>query len=114
MNPATRFTGRSAACLALATAMGGLTGLTPLGSVGAETTAPPFVPQADSAIPDDDFGKVIRLGERIFRDTGARRGPSSATICAARTVISTGPPRPFRPLWAAYLVYRPTGRRTDT
>ena len=32
--------------------------------------APAFVPPPDSAIPDNDFGKEVKLGQSIFNDTG--------------------------------------------
>ncbi|MGU3452847.1 c-type cytochrome [Methylobacterium sp. 391_Methyba4] len=106
MNPIMRFTGRSAACLALATVMGGLAALTPLGPVGAETTAPPFVPQPNSVIPDDDFGQVIRLGERIFRDTGAEaRAFVGNDLRCTNCHLDRGRLGHSAPLWAAYLVY---------
>ncbi len=56
------------------------------------------MPQPDSVIPDDDFGKVIRLGERIFRDTGAEaRGLRRQRSALHELSSRPGPPRPFRP-----------------
>ena len=38
------------------------------------TTKPAFTPQPDSAIPDNDFGRMVKLGQAIFNDTGVHAG----------------------------------------
>lgn len=47
----------------------------PVSSAGPDRGAPParsgvFLPPAESAIPDNEYGNMLRLGERVFDDPG--------------------------------------------
>jgi thiosulfate dehydrogenase len=81
-------------------------------AMAAETQAA-FMPPPDSAIPNDKFGEVIRLGENIFRDTdkyapefvGNQLRCSNCHLQAGRQADSA-------PMWAAYTMY-PAYRSKD-
>ncbi|MGU4703848.1 cytochrome C, partial [Burkholderia cepacia] len=46
----------------------------PPAPAAAAPAAKPFTPPPESAIPADDFGKTVRLGEQIFLHTPAFAG----------------------------------------
>lgn len=65
-----------------------------------------FSPPPDSAIPDDGYGQVVRLGERIFRDTGAAApGFVGNELRCTNCHLDRGRLAGSAPLWAAYLLY---------
>lgn len=106
MSTVTRVPGRIAAVLALVLALVGAAAEAPVGSAWAETPPPPFVPHHEIAIPDDDFGQIIRQGERIFRDTGAEaRAFVGNDLRCVNCHLDRGRLGDSAPLWAAYLVY---------
>ncbi|WP_024920712.1 MULTISPECIES: c-type cytochrome [unclassified Afipia] len=65
-----------------------------------------FTPPRDDEIPDDDFGKMIRLGSDIFHDTqnNAKEFVGNALQCA-NCHIDRGRLANSAPLWAAYVAY---------
>ena len=72
----------------------------------AGTDAQAFVPPPDSAIPDNEFGKMVRLGESIFTDTqaNARQYVGNKLQCA-NCHLDGGRLAGSAPLWAAYVAY---------
>jgi thiosulfate dehydrogenase len=62
-----------------------------------------FTPPPDSAIPNDDFGKEVSLGRRIFTDTGATapRFVGNDLKCS-NCHLDAGRRANAGPLWAAY------------
>lgn len=75
-----------------------------LPAVKKETAA--FVPPADSAIPEDDFGSMIRLGKELFEHTGteAKAFVGNALTCE-NCHLDAGRLAEAAPLWAAYVAY---------
>ncbi|MDE2198681.1 MAG: c-type cytochrome, partial [Rhodospirillales bacterium] len=77
-----------------------------------------FAPPPDSAIPDSPFGQMVRLGERIFTDTGhaAPQYVGNALRCS-NCHIDGGRLAGAAPLWAAYVAfptYRSKNRHVNT
>jgi thiosulfate dehydrogenase len=70
------------------------------------SSAPAFRPPADATIPDNDFGKDVRLGQAIFNDTG-RRAPQYVgnSMRCASCHLDQGRLAGSAPLWAAYVAY---------
>ena len=66
----------------------------------------PFVPPSDDEIPDDDFGKMVRLGAAIFTDT-QKNAPQFVgnSLQCANCHIDRGRQANSAPLWAAYVAY---------
>lgn len=62
-----------------------------------------FTPQPDSAIPDDELGRQIRLGRKIFTDT-AHAVPqfSGNDLACSNCHLDAGRRPRAAPLWAAY------------
>ncbi len=69
-----------------------------------------FTPPADDKIPNNEFGKMVRLGEEIFRDTqhNAKEYVGNSLQCA-NCHIDGGRLANSAPLWAAYVAF-PTYR----
>ena len=65
-----------------------------------------FMPPPDSAIPDNDFGKAVRLGEKVFTDTQtyAKQYIGNKLQCA-NCHLDAGRLAGSAPLWAAYVAY---------
>ena len=65
-----------------------------------------FTPPPDSAIPNNDFGKVVRLGRNIFNDTQhyAARYVGNTLNCR-NCHLDSGRLAGSAPLWAAYVSY---------
>jgi thiosulfate dehydrogenase len=93
-------------------AMGGITcaaeGSTP-GSApepSAPSAAKAFAPPAEAAMPTNEFGKSIKLGEQIFTHTQEFAGKyvGNSLNCASCHLDAGRKPN-SSPLWAAYLVY---------
>ena len=74
-----------------------------------------FTPPPNSAMPDNEFGKEIRLGQTIFNNTAANApafvgntlGCASCNVDAGRLANSS-------PLWAAYVTYPAYRSKTGT
>jgi len=99
-SPGARLARRAAFALALALCL-------PAPPAGATGDAPAaFQPPPESAIPDNEFGKVVREGMRIFTDT-----PNAASafvgnrLTCANCHLDAGRRPDAAPLWAAYVLY---------
>ncbi|MGO9134372.1 MAG: c-type cytochrome [Methylovirgula sp.] len=82
---------------------------TPPAAVAAEKPAPQansFAPPPDSAIPNNQFGAMVRLGENIFHDT-QRYGAAFVgnRLQCGNCHIDRGRLAGSAPLWAAYVAY---------
>ncbi|NDP37686.1 MAG: c-type cytochrome [Rhodoferax sp.] len=79
----------------------------------ASAAAPAFVPPPDSAIPDNEFGKQVKLGQRIFNNTGqeAPKFVGNSLTCA-NCHLDAGRLADSAPLWAAYVAYPAYRRKT--
>ena len=68
--------------------------------------APRFEPPPDSAIPDNDFGKEVKLGQAIFNGTSPLAVPfiGNSLRCASCHLDAGRLPN-SAPLWSAYLTY---------
>ena len=77
--------------------------------VAAEAAMPAsqgFAPPPESAIPNDDFGKMVKLGENIFADPQHFAGPFVGnTLSCSNCHIARGRLAGSAPLWAAYVAY---------
>ncbi len=65
-----------------------------------------FTPPPDNAIPDNEFGKMVRLGESVFYDTQkhAKEYVGNKLQCA-NCHLDRGRLAGSAPLWAAYVAY---------
>lgn len=78
----------------------------PLAKPPAAPAAPAFTPPPDSAIPDNEFGKEVRLGQSIFNDTGRMAAAFVGnTLRCASCHVDAGRRANSAPLWAAYVTY---------
>ncbi|MFT4065576.1 c-type cytochrome [Paraburkholderia sp.] len=75
------------------------------GPAQAPAAKPAFTP-ADRPIPDDDFGKVVAQGQRIFNDpaTYAKAYVGNQLRCAS-CHLDAGRKTGSAPMWAAYVSY---------
>jgi thiosulfate dehydrogenase len=75
-------------------------------SAEATTKAPAFQPPAVAAIPNNEFGKVVREGEKIFTNTSkyASAFVGNQLNCASCHLDAGRKPN-SAPMWAAYVVY---------
>ena len=71
-----------------------------------ETVSTAFTPPAESTMPDGDYGKVIRLGEQVFMQTGqyASRYVGNNLSCA-NCHLDAGRKADSAPLWASFIHY---------
>ncbi|KWE60543.1 cytochrome C [Burkholderia ubonensis] len=70
------------------------------------TPAQPFTPPAESALPDDDFGKTVKLGERIFMHTPEFAGKYVGNpLTCASCHLDAGRRADSSPMWGAYPLY---------
>ncbi|CFL83593.1 cytochrome C [Bordetella pertussis] len=69
--------------------------------------APPaFTPPAADAIPDNEFGKVVREGEQIFLHTPQRAAKFVGNdLTCASCHLDAGRRADSAPMWAAYVLY---------
>lgn len=76
------------------------------GQPAARAPAPAFMPPPDSAIPDNEFGRKVKLGQRIFNNTG-QEAPQFVgnTLRCASCHLDSGRLANSAPLWAAYVAY---------
>ena len=65
-----------------------------------------FAPPAESAMPDGDYGKVVRLGQQVFMETGkyASRYVGNSLTCA-NCHLDAGRKADSAPLWASFIHY---------
>lgn len=65
-----------------------------------------FTPPAADSIPNDEFGQMVRKGERIFVDTqqNARKYVGNSLNCV-NCHLDAGRKANASPLWAAYVAY---------
>ena len=77
-----------------------------------------FAPPPDDEIPDDEFGKAIRLGQAIFNDTGAQaREFVGNDLRCVNCHLDRGRLGHSAPLWGAYVLfptYREKNRHVNT
>ncbi len=79
---------------------------TPAPATTAATAAKPFTPPAESAMPADDFGKTVKLGEQIFLHTPEFAGKYVGNkLTCASCHLDAGRRPDSSPMWAAYLLY---------
>lgn len=91
---------------ALAVAQGGAAVPPATAPAAAAASAATFTPPSDSDIPDNDFGKVVRLGQSIFNDTAAAApGFVGNSLRCASCHLDAGRLAHSAPLWAAYVAY---------
>lgn len=65
-----------------------------------------FTPPADSEIPDDEFGKMVKLGQNIFNDTPQyAKGFVGNDLRCSNCHLDKGRQANSAPLWAAYVSY---------
>jgi thiosulfate dehydrogenase len=88
------------------------------GPAAAAPHEPAFAPPPDSAIPDDQFGREVRRGQRIFNET-ARYAPqyTGNVLSCANCHIDAGRLANSAPLWAAYVnfpAYRSKNKHVNT
>jgi thiosulfate dehydrogenase len=79
------------------------------GTAGVATASPAllaFAPPPDSAIPDNEFGKIVKRGQRIFNNT-TQEAPQFVgnTLRCASCHLDSGRLAHSAPLWAAYVAY---------
>lgn len=78
----------------------------------------PYQPPADDAIPNDEFGKMVRLGKKIFTETGkyAPQYVGNGLSCV-NCHLDAGRLANSAPLWAAwvkYPAYRKKNKKVNT
>lgn len=65
-----------------------------------------FEPPSDNAIPDNEFGKLVRLGRAIFTDTKSHAAQYVGNdLRCSNCHLDAGRLRDSAPLWAAYVAY---------
>lgn len=69
-------------------------------------SAPSFTPPDPTAIPDDEFGKMVRKGQDIFLKPGLYAGKFIGNdLSCASCHMDAGRRADASPLWAAYVLY---------
>ena len=104
--------------IAIAIALGMAT-MSVFATAAVETTASAqhdsqqFSPPSEADIPDNEFGTVVKQGEKIFTDTQtyARQYVGNSLNCV-NCHLASGRKRDSAPLWGAYVRY-PTYRAKD-
>lgn len=80
--------------------------------------APVFMPPPERDLPDDNFGKMVRLGKAIFTDTKRHAGRYVGNgLSCANCHLDEGRHEYSAPLWGAYVkypAYRKKTGRVDT
>ncbi|WP_261290469.1 c-type cytochrome, partial [Bordetella pertussis] len=77
-----------------------------LASLLAADAPPAFTPPAADAIPDNEFGKVVREGEQIFLHTPQRAAKFVGNdLTCASCHLDAGRRADSAPMWAAYVLY---------
>lgn len=80
--------------------------------------APPgkaeFQPPGEEAIPDNDFGKMVRYGEQLFTNTQTLRGKYVGNdLNCANCHLDRGRLADSAPMWAAYVHYPAYRKKND-
>ncbi|WP_313072269.1 c-type cytochrome [Melaminivora sp.] len=72
-----------------------------------------FAPPAEIDLPDDEFGKMVRLGERIFMETG-KHAPQYVgnRLNCVNCHIDAGRQADSAPMWAAFVHYPAYRKKT--
>ena len=90
----------------------------PFAATAPGTVAQTFAPPPESSIPNDDFGKVVRLGENIFQDPQHYASEFVGnTLNCSNCHIDRGRQAGSAPMWAAYVsypAYRAKNKRVNT
>ncbi len=77
-----------------------------------------FTPPLDSAIPDDQFGKMVRLGQGIFNETPTYAPQYTGNVLTCVNChLDAGRLANSAPLWAAYInfpAYRSKNKHVNT
>jgi thiosulfate dehydrogenase len=78
----------------------------PISAHVAENPKPAFDPPRDDEIPNNEFGDVVRLGERVFHDTqgNAKEFVGNSLQCS-NCHLDSGRLAHAAPLWAAYVAF---------
>jgi thiosulfate dehydrogenase len=71
-----------------------------------ENSRPVFSPPTEDEIPKNEFGDMVRLGEKIFHDTqaNAKEFVGNSLVCS-NCHLDSGRLANAAPLWAAYVLY---------
>ena len=78
----------------------------PAAGAGAQGKQPGFAPPAESTIPDDEFGRLVRLGKAIFTDTKKYAGAYVGNdLRCSNCHLDAGRLAGSAPLWGAYVSY---------
>jgi len=106
MNHSPRMSISFGARMARCAMLGGLLLALAQACLAADKAAPTFEPPAETDIPDDEFGKVVRQGMRIFVNTPAEAGAFIGNnLNCASCHLDAGRRPKSAPLWAAYVLY---------
>jgi thiosulfate dehydrogenase len=104
---------------AIAMAMISLSGITAAASeTAAKPNVPSFTPPAEASLPNDEFGKIVKLGENIFNDTQnyAKQYVGNGMNCV-NCHLASGRKENSSPLWGAYVrypAYRAKNKKVNT
>lgn len=72
----------------------------------AAASAPAFQPPAEDSIPDNAYGKMIRLGEQVFNDTGRYASAYVGNdLNCVNCHLDAGRKPDSAPMWAAFVHY---------
>lgn len=75
-------------------------------AANAPVAAGTFRPPPESSLPDGDYGKVIRLGEQVFVNTGKFAGRYVGNdLSCANCHLDAGRMADSAPLWASFIHY---------
>ncbi|GAB2907459.1 c-type cytochrome [Paralcaligenes ginsengisoli] len=75
-------------------------------TISVAAAEPQFTPPAADAIPDGEFGKMVRKGQDIFLKTPEQAGQYVGNIMnCASCHMDAGRRKNASPLWAAYVLY---------
>ncbi|HEY6095605.1 MAG TPA: c-type cytochrome [Gallionellaceae bacterium] len=74
--------------------------------VAAQPKAVAFTPPSESEIPDNEFGRIVRLGKNIFEDTQTYAKPYVGNgMNCVNCHLNAGRKPESAPLWGAYVRY---------
>lgn len=80
----------------------------------ASTKPPKFTPPEESAIPDNEFGRMVRLGRDIFVETQEHAKPYIGnSLNCVNCHLDRGRRPNSSPLWAAYVLYPSFRKKTN-
>ncbi len=95
--------------IAMALAMIALSGMSAAASETAAATpakAQAFTPPSEASLPDNEFGKIVRLGKNIFDDTQNYAKPYVGNgMNCVNCHLASGRKADSAPLWGAYVRY---------